>query len=175
MPKYANQKTVISKKTSFKDNDTFIQVLNDDWMEAARIIKQFNAFKLYLYFAKNQCGYSGDFSPAHAQEVLGMGKTSCDDSFATLKKLGYLKEVKKGVYEFYSSPYKEETTATAVKVEKTATAENKVIDFNQNKTALAVNEVSTATAENEKTALAVEVEKTATAENILVEDGKFIF
>jgi len=151
MAKFANQKTVICKKEPLSVKDTFLQINNNDWALAARSIKQFNTFKLYLYFARHQDGFSLGFSPEHAQEMLGMGKTSCNDAFNALIGLGYIREIRKNVYEFYTIPYEEEESAIADEEELTATAE--IIDI-KTKSALADKKILTGTAENKNSALA---------------------
>ena len=150
MPKFANQKTIICKKEPFSAKDTFLQVNNNDWALAARTIKQFNTFKLYLYFARHQDGFLLGFSPEHAQEMLGMKKTSCNDAFNALIDLKYIKKIKEGTYEFYTIPYEEDESAVAVEKELTAQAE--IIDI-KTKSAVADKDALTGTAENKSAVL----------------------
>lgn len=101
-----NQNIIIVKKTPCKTN--FLQVNNDEWMQAAKDCGQsFNAFKLYMYLAANEVGYEKALSYVAVHKALGMQSTSYYDSIAKLKGLGYLVDIGGNKLEFYSTPFRQ--------------------------------------------------------------------
>lgn len=62
------------------------------------------AFKLWIYFAKNQPGYQFALSKADVQESFGMKKTQYDNAIKELKEKRYLVAVKDPYYNFYEVP-----------------------------------------------------------------------
>lgn len=158
MPKYANQKHIVYHKSKINQGESFAQVKNKDWMEAAKTIPQFNTFKVYLFFAKNQEGYEDDVSPELIQEKLGMGKTSYDTAMDVLEKMRYLKKIKKGMYEFYSAPYIEEKSGlpesdanSGLQENKTCTPKSdaKVIVLQEKKSVLQENDAKSCKLESD--------------------------
>ena len=62
------------------------------------------AFKLWVYFAKNQPGYQFALSKVDVQESFGMKKTQYDNAIKELKEKGYLTQDKGAYYSFYEVP-----------------------------------------------------------------------
>ena len=119
MAKYANQNVYIINKTPCKEN--FLQINNEEWMEAAKLCdRSFNAFKLYLYLAANKIGHEKNLSKQDIEDKLGFKKTSYYDSLEKLEELGYILNVGKHKYEFYSVPIK--------KNENSVEAENSALE-----------------------------------------------
>lgn len=136
----ANQNIVIIKKTPCKSN--FLQINNDEWMQAAKSFKKPNTFKLYIYLAANEIEYKLALSKVAVENALGIGKTSYYDGIKELKDLGYLVDIGGNKLEFYTSPFryngkeekdKDSATAESIIVEKnpnSARAENVINTFN---------------------------------------------
>ena len=160
-----NQNIIVVRKTPCKSN--FLQVNNDEWMQAAKACGQsFNAFKLYMYFAANEIGYEKALSEVAVENALGMKKTSYYDSIAKLKSLGYLVEIGGNKIEFYSSPFRSDG-----KVEE---------NLNSAQTESMENDLNSVVAENNTVSVVTEKEEndlnSARVENsVVTENKKFAF
>lgn len=62
------------------------------------------AFKLWIYFAKNQPGYQFALSKKVVEEQFGIKKTQYDNAIKELKEKGYLIQDKGNYYSFYEVP-----------------------------------------------------------------------
>lgn len=101
MTTYANQKVIhIEKAECTKD---FLQVSNNDWMEAARTLNG-NAFKIYLYLASNKDGYNLALSPKAIENALDVPKKSYSRAIEELEENGYITYKKGNVYVFTTHP-----------------------------------------------------------------------
>lgn len=108
-----NQNVVIIKKTPCKNN--FLQINNDEWMLAAKICGDKGAaFKLYLYLAANEVGYKLALSKVAVENAVGIKQSNYYKSFSFLEEQGFLRQVGKGKYEFYTVPYVEDNDSTVV-------------------------------------------------------------
>ncbi len=65
-----------------------------------------SAFHLWIYFAKNQNGYTCSFSSADAL-LWGIPKTSFYSAINKLKEKKYLIEKSNNTYDFYETPKEE--------------------------------------------------------------------
>ena len=131
MGRYANQYTVTIKKTPVKGN--FLQISNEEWMLAAKKFdKKFNPFKLYLYLAANEVGYSKDLSQVAVENALGIKRSSYYDSMDCLIEEGYLVDRGGGKMDFYTTPQKSATAEIEMKDLKSARMENSVsVEFEE--------------------------------------------
>ena len=152
-----NQNIIIVKKTPCKTN--FLQVNNDEWMQAAKDCGQsFNAFKLYMYLAANEVGYEKALSYVAVHKALGMQSTSYYDSIAKLKNLGYLVDIGGNKLEFYSTPFR--SSGQEEKNPNSAVTENMENDIHS-----AVTENSARTEKVEKNPHSARTENSAEAES----------
>jgi hypothetical protein len=103
MTTYANQKIIEIKKAECSKD--FLQVSNNDWMEAARILNG-NAFKIYLYLASNKNGYSLALSPKAIGIALDVPKKSYSRAIEELEENGYITYKQDNVYIFTTYPNK---------------------------------------------------------------------
>lgn len=62
------------------------------------------AFKLWVYFAKNQPGYRFALSKKVVEEQFKIKKTQYDNAIKELKEKGYLVQDKGNYYSFYEVP-----------------------------------------------------------------------
>lgn len=98
----SNQKTIIIKKTPVKNN--FLQISNEDWQAAARLMnKDFGTFKLFLYLAGNEVGYKLALSQVAVENAIGLKRSTYYDSLKKLEEYGYLVDLGKNKFEFYTS------------------------------------------------------------------------
>ena len=106
---YKNQKLIINKKNDCDKN--FIKVSNDEWMYAARNLKD-STFKLYMYLAKDKEDYQSALSPVAVKNHVGLSESSYRRAVSELIDKGYLvkqnfKNVDYEAYCFYSYPIAE--------------------------------------------------------------------
>lgn len=137
MPRSTNQYLVNIKKTPCAKN--FLQINNDEWQGLAKNCDNPSALKLYMYLAANEINYKFALSQVAVENALGFKKSAYHKAIDTLKELGYLIEVGKDQYNFYTTPKKivivdettnEENSTIADKIaieEKSLTAENSAI------------------------------------------------
>ena len=113
MATVANQNTIIIKKTPCKNN--FLQISNEEWMAAAKICGDKGAaFKLYLYLAANEIGYKLALSKVAVENAVGIKQSNYYKCFSFLEEQGFLRQVGKSKYEFYTTPYIEDNDSTVV-------------------------------------------------------------
>lgn len=101
MALYANQKTVLIRKKSYKDS--FLQIGISEWQEACKVLKP-SAFKLYLYLASNKDGFRLGLSREAVFNAIGVTKSPYYEAQKELMEHGYLVETGAGFLEFHTSP-----------------------------------------------------------------------
>ena len=104
--KFANQKRfTITRNTPKKgDKKPFITLYLDSIEEASRTLQGEVAFKLYLYLASNQDGFSFDFSPQDFANRYGASVDRARKVIFELEKEGYLFNEGGNNYRFYENP-----------------------------------------------------------------------
>lgn len=106
-----NQKTIkVSKKVCNEKN--IYAVINLSAMESAAIDLKAGAFKLWIYFSKNQNGYQFALSNKDVNDTFGIKKDQYDGAVKELIEKGYLVETSGNHYTFYEVPQKQEKTTT---------------------------------------------------------------
>lgn len=85
-------------------------------MQAAMNALTGQEFKVWLYFAKNQNGYTFEVSPADATQ-WGIPKGTWRKAFAKLREYGYLVETSKNHFDFYETPKEPKIIITVHKEE----------------------------------------------------------
>jgi len=102
---YPNQKSIGIYKAPCNSENLFAQINIEAMFNAMRQLKS-TAFKLWLYFAANQNGYSFYLSGKHACGVCGIGKTSYHEAFNELVDKYYLRQDtrNKNHYDFFEIP-----------------------------------------------------------------------
>lgn len=98
---YPNQKIIHIIKEPCVDN--FVQIKNEDWMEAARDLSG-TAFKLYMYLAANADGFELALSRKDATNNVGISSCAYDDGIEALTKKGYLEKTGGNTYTFRTRP-----------------------------------------------------------------------
>ena len=94
-----NQKIVtVEKEPCGKGN--LYAAINLNAMEAAAQDLDAGAFKLWIYFAKNQNGYEFALSSKDAHDTFGLGKSQYDTAVKKLIAAGYLTNVQGNQYVF---------------------------------------------------------------------------
>lgn len=113
MATVSNQNLIIIKKTFCKSD--FLQISNKEWMQAAKICGDKGAaFKLYLYLAANEVGYKLALSKVAVENAVGIKQSNYYKCFKFLEEKGFLRQVGKCKYEFYTTPYEEDNDYTTV-------------------------------------------------------------
>lgn len=111
MPNCNNQKNVTVHKEKC-DKQNYYATINLNAMEAAAQDLQAGAFKLWIYFSKNQDKYHFELSSKDALNSFGMKKTQYDTAIAELIKKGYLRPVEgkehANSWDFFEIPKPEE-------------------------------------------------------------------
>lgn len=102
-----NQKTITIKKEK-ADNKNYYCKINLSALECAATDLKSGAFKLWIYFAKNQDNYSFGLSNKAVAETFGIKKDQYDNAVKELIEKGYLIEQSKNNYVF--KEIKEKTT-----------------------------------------------------------------
>ena len=107
---YPNQNIVkIVKEKCDKDN--LYAMINIEAMQLAMKDLTPTQFQVWLYYAKNQSGYTFAVSPASALNEFGIKKDTFQKANQVLKQKGYLvQDTDKGNnhYIFYERPIEEE-------------------------------------------------------------------
>lgn len=94
-----NQKTItIQKEDCNKQN--YYAAINLNALELAAIDLKSGAFKLWIYFAKNQNNYTFGLSNKAVAEQFGIKKDQYDSAVKELIEKGYLIETAKNKYVF---------------------------------------------------------------------------
>ena len=94
---HPNQKVIVISKEDCKED--FLQVKNASWQEASNNLT-YNAFKIYLYFASNQNGYSFALSYDAINELIPMHRNSHNKAIKELKDCGYLYQIDGRIWSF---------------------------------------------------------------------------
>ena len=98
-----NQKVIrIEKEPCGKGN--LYAAINLKAMEAAAQNLDAGAFKLWIYFAKNQNGYEFALSSKEANAAFGLGKSQYDTAVKKLIAAGYLTNIQGNQYVFSEIP-----------------------------------------------------------------------
>lgn len=98
-----NQKIVtVEKEPCGKGN--LYAAINLNAMEAAAQDLDAGAFKLWIYFAKNQNGYEFALSSKDAKDIFGLGKSQYDTAVKKLISSGYLTNIQGNQYIFSEIP-----------------------------------------------------------------------
>ena len=109
----SNQKTVKVKKELCNKENIYTTINLNALNNAAKELDG-DAFKMWIYFSKNQNGYEFELSSKHAEEAFSFSKRRYDNAIKELIKCGFLvdanidpKEVKNR-WTFYEIPLVEE-------------------------------------------------------------------
>ena len=94
-----NQKIVVVQKETC-DKSNLYAAINLNAMNTAAIDLDAGAFKLWVYFAKNQDGYEFALSSKDAAENFGLKKKQYDKAVKELIEKGYLLLAKGNLYFF---------------------------------------------------------------------------
>ena len=106
-----NQKTIkVSKEVCNKDN--LYAVINLQALQSAASDLKAGAFKLWIYFSKNQNFYEFALSNKDVADNFGIKKDQYDGAVKELISKGYLVETSGNHYTFYEVPQKQEKTTT---------------------------------------------------------------
>lgn len=107
---YGNQKLIIVNKPKYENN--YLQVGNDEWMQAARDLKP-NTTLLYFYMASNKDKYNFALSQRAVENAIGISRSTYLKAVNELIEKGYLieREVKNvhddveyKTFDFYTTP-----------------------------------------------------------------------
>lgn len=102
-----NQKTITIKK-EITDEKHYYCKINLNALESAAIDLKSGAFKLWIYFAKNQDNYTFGLSNKAVAECFGIKKDQYDNAVKELIEKGYL--IQQGKNNYYFKEIKENTT-----------------------------------------------------------------
>ena len=102
-----NQKTITIKKEKC-DKQNYYAMINLNALESAAADLKSGAFKLWVYFAKNQDNFTFGLSNQAVAEQFGIKKDQYDNAVKELIAKGYLIEISKNYFEF--KELKEKTT-----------------------------------------------------------------
>lgn len=100
---YGNQKQIEVVKSKC-DKENYYMMCNLNALELAAADLSAGAFKLYIYFVKNQNGYIFDLSSKDIKDKWGMGKTQYDNAVKELINKGFLLETEKNKFIFTDKP-----------------------------------------------------------------------
>lgn len=105
----SNQKTVkVNKELCNKEN--IYTAINLDALNNAAKVLDGDAFKMWIYFSKNQNGYEFELSSKHAEETFSFSKRRYDNAIKELTKGGFLVDANidpnevKNRWTFYEIP-----------------------------------------------------------------------
>lgn len=133
----SNQKTVkVIKEPCNKEN--YYTLINLNALTNAANELSGDAFKMWVYFSKNQNGYEFDLSSKHAEESFSLSKRRYDNSIQELIKAGYLVDTNtdakkvKNSWTFYEIPLE-------LKENKTLQQKNTSLEIEENKPCLGVD------------------------------------
>lgn len=98
-----NQKTITVKK-ELTDKQNYYTAINLNALERAAVDLQAGAFKLWVYFAKNQNNYNFALSSKEVEETFGIKIKQYNNAIAELCNKGYLLKDKGNSYIFYELP-----------------------------------------------------------------------
>lgn len=100
---YANQKAVQIFKTKCDKNNLYAKINLEALQSAMKELKKVGAFKLWLYFAKNQDKYQFDLSCEDCKR-WGVKTDSFHTGINELIDKGYLRKVSGNFYIFHEMP-----------------------------------------------------------------------
>lgn len=100
MTVYPNQKVVTIHKEQCQED--FLQIKNINWQCACDNLT-YSAFKIYLYMASNQNGYTFALSYEDVNIAVPMSRKAYDKAIKELKEYGYLNQVQGHVWRFTDS------------------------------------------------------------------------
>lgn len=133
-----NQKAITIHKEPCDNTckENYYAKINLVAMAQAALNLDAGAFKLWIYFAKNQPGYQFALSKADVQESFGMKKTQYDNAIKELKDKGYLAQDKGAYYSFYEAPValKPDNTLPNSEASKHSLPENLTTELPENLT-----------------------------------------
>lgn len=112
MPVANQYQAKVNKEICNKDN--IFTTNNLKALQAAMCDLSGAEFKVWLYFAKNQNGYTFEVSPADAV-TWGIPKSTWHKAFTSLKEKGYLVETSPNHFDFYELPKEEKIVVTVRK------------------------------------------------------------
>lgn len=98
-----NQKLVRIKKKTIREGDLYAKIEMEALNNAAKDL-QAGAFKLWIYFAKNQKEYEMALSNKAVEETFGMKIKQYNNAVKELMDKGYLVNTKGNNYFFYEVP-----------------------------------------------------------------------
>ena len=98
-----NQKTITVKKEQC-DKQNYYAAINLNALESAALNLQSGAFKLWVYFAKNQQNYTFALSSKAVEENFGIKIKQYNNAVAELIIKGYLVKESGNKYLFYEIP-----------------------------------------------------------------------
>lgn len=100
-----NQWVIKVVKDSIDEDTTYMRTKISSLEKSAKDLKA-GAFKLWIYFSKNQDNYTFALSPTHIQESFGMNKKQYDNARQELIEKGYLVRERGNYYIFRETPIK---------------------------------------------------------------------
>lgn len=109
-----NQKAIKVSKEKCDTNNLYAAINLDAMENAARALKA-GAFKLWIYFAKNQNGYEFALSNKAVEENFGIKKDQYDTAIKELIEKGYLIETSSNHFTFEEKPTFEKQEKTTFK------------------------------------------------------------
>jgi len=116
-----NQKIItVEKEPCGKGN--LYAAINLKAMEAAAQDLDAGAFKLWIYFAKNQNGYEFALSSKDASASFGIGKSQYDTAIKKLIASGYLTNTQGNFYTFSETPSPKENSTEKMPLYQNNTA-----------------------------------------------------
>ena len=95
MQTYANQKVVTVYKQPCNSANIYMTLNLKALGTAARSLS-YGAFKLFIYFAKNQDGYCFALSSKDITQCFGMSRSAYNSAIHELIEKGYLEQVHDG-------------------------------------------------------------------------------
>lgn len=100
-----NQKAITIKKEK-TDKDNIYTMININAMETAALDLSAGAFKLWIYFAKNQNNYNFGLSSKAIENEFGVKIKQYNNAIKELQEKGYLVKEKGYNYNFYEKAVK---------------------------------------------------------------------
>ncbi len=94
-----NQKTITVEKEKC-DKENYYTMINLSALESAAADLKAGAFKLWIYIAKNQNGFTFGLSNKAVAEYFGIKKDQYDNAVKELIEKGYLIKIKSNEYVF---------------------------------------------------------------------------
>lgn len=121
-----NQKVITVKKEKTDEKNYYCKI-NLSALEQSALDLQSGAFKLWIYFAKNQNNYTFGLSNKAVEECFGMKIKQYNNAVAELIEKGYLIQQKGNLYFFSEKPIKDNTVITKEDNEIITKGNNKIL------------------------------------------------